>query len=80
MNRKATTEAEARAMISNSEQAKQIKDQRFQAMSTTKAGVGRHISAGSPLVLTRKLAHPELFYDESKGKQLHFDKNAGLRW
>jgi len=49
-------------------------------MSTTKAGVGRHISAGSPLVLTRKLAHPELFYDESKGKQLHFDKNAGLRW
>jgi hypothetical protein len=33
-----------------------------------------------PLVLARKLGHPELFFDENKTKSLNFTNNAACRW
>jgi hypothetical protein len=49
-------------------------------MSSIADGIGRGIPATNPLVITRKLGHPELIFNEKHDKQLQFDKDAGPRW
>lgn len=59
--------------ITNAEILQQICEQKTHLLATNQSGVGRSPLNQQPLVLTRKLGHRELIFNESKVKSLNFD-------
>lgn len=48
--------------------------------SYMKGGLGRGIQSVQPLVITRKLGHPELIFNEHVDKNTHFKVHASAKW
>ena len=45
-----------------------------------KGGLGRGQASVQPLVITRKLGHSELIFNDHDAKNTHFKPNAGAKW
>ena len=71
---------QTKAHIANSETIKRACEQRAYIQSTVQRGVGRGYLPQQPLLLQRKLGHPELIFNGARGKSLHFEAGAGAKW
>lgn len=71
---------EATARIANAVEIRDMKQDRNFLTSYNKGGLGRNQSTVQPLVISRKLGHPELIFDDTDQKSMHFKVNASAKW
>ena len=74
------TYEDATAKIANAVEIRDMKMDRNYLQSYMKGGLGRGYSTIQPLVITRKLGHPELIFNEHDSKNTHFKVHASAKW
>ena len=67
---------DATARIANAVEIRDLKRTKNYIQSCMKGGLGRQHQSVQPLVITRKLGHPELIFNQSDSKNTHFKVNA----
>ena len=70
----------ATARIANAIELREMKQDRNFLASYNKGGLGRNYTTVQPLTISRKLGHPELIFDETEQKSMHFKVNAAAKW
>ena len=75
-----TTLEDATAKIANAVEIRDMKDERNYFNSCQNMGIGRVSTSVQPLVITRKLGHPELIFNENDSKNSHFKVHASAKW
>ena len=71
---------DATAKIANAVEIRDMKQDKNFLQSYMKGGLGRGHSTIQPLVITRKLGHPELIFNEQDSKNTHFKPHASAKW
>ena len=71
---------DATAKIANAVELRDMKQDRNYCQSYMKGGLGRGYSTVQPLVITRKLGHPELIFNEAESRNTHLKVNASAKW
>ena len=71
---------EATAKIANAVEIRDMKHDRNYLQSYMRGGIGRGTATTQPLVITRKLGHPELIFNEHDVKNSHFKPHASAKW
>ena len=72
---------DATAKIANANEIRDMNQDKNFLQSYMHGGLGRGRNASvQPLVITRKLGHPELIFDESANKNTHFKVQASAKW
>jgi len=71
---------DATAKIANALEIREMKKEKNFMQSYMAGGIGHGHSTVQPLVITRKLGHPELIFDENDTKNTHFKTHASAKW
>ena len=77
---KVKTYEEATAKIANAEQIKTLIQQQNYVKSCNGQGIGHQRICLQPLVLTRKLGHKELIFNETDEKSTYFLEDSASTW
>jgi hypothetical protein len=71
---------DATAKIANAVEIRDMKHDRNLINSCMKSGLGRNLNTVQPLVISRKLGHPELIFNDTDQKNVHFKVNSAAKW